>query len=870
MVCCVLFLGEALAIEEPNDLSGTSSSSSIPLGTTGIGGWTTALDRDGTDGGHLTVKLRNCCVTSAAVETIAQGASYPGSIDLELGDVFVVWDEDTGHGSNQHFTFTGGCVAGTPDYVDVSCPIGDDVTNWVIYTVTAGGTLTVINAGENEHDFFHLALYTNVMTFEKDDDVSDDPNDSECRIPGEEITYTICWDNDSGETLDNVSIVDWLPEEVTYPEGFWRMDPNMKLLPPDPNYDPATHSYWWDIGEIASSASGCVELTVVVNEKAEPGQYLYNVAQMVDNISDDVLAVSYEDTLMCCWDIGRLYVDETATGRNTGRNWADAYTDLADAFTRIRNSVCGGIDDIYVAQETYDPNRTPDETFAVPEDISLYGGFKPGGCTFAERNPATYRTVLTGIINETTRVNNVVTMGDDTLLDGFTVEEGKLRGIYGNSFSFSVSNCIVQNNPQRGIDCLNGNLTVQWCEINNNGWQGINHEGNSYSLTVENSKIHNNQYDGIRTASSASTILHSLLHRNGLKIHPSYDYYGIRLVNPSSNPTIRNNTIVHNVSEGIHFTDNSGNDVPDVVNCIVYYNNGDELDQLSGLNRQQVTYCCISDPNDPNGLITTPDVNDNLSCGPGFVYDSEPYGFYHIKYESPCRNAGNNTEVGQGETDMDDEIRIAESTVDIGVDEVVCEDTYNDSDWTHNGVVNMAEFSMFSAAWLAHDPNDPSFDPNDPAYNPNLTDPNFPEFVTQNQKDAWHAVYNLDETGDSQYDIDLADFIEFCDNWMWEACWRENYMMMCGMMSGGEENFSMDEEKTTFLSMLPTLESSLYIEPQPSAERGNLIDLLNFLDKALRDGLENPEGVLEMMDGIIEQIDITNKEGPPNYSDNSS
>ena len=75
---------------------------------------------------------------------------------------------------------------------------------------------------------------------------------------------------------------------------------------------------------------------------------------------------------------------------------------------------------------------------------------------------------------------------------------------------------------------------------------------------------------------------------------------------------------------------------------------------------------------------------------------------------------------------------------------------------------------------LSHDPSDP-----------NLADPN--------DSVAWNLKYNLDDTGSSAYIIDQADFALFCTEWLWEACWRDNYIEMYGMMGGGGESMMMGE-----------------------------------------------------------------------------
>ncbi|MCK5000295.1 MAG: right-handed parallel beta-helix repeat-containing protein, partial [Anaerohalosphaera sp.] len=207
---------------------------------------------------------------------------------------------------------------------------------------------------------------------------------------------------------------------------------------------------------------------------------------------------------------------------------------------------------------------------------------------------------------------------------------------------------------------------------------------------------------------------------------------------------VHNNTIVDNTNEGITFT---GSNTPDVRNNILYFNNADAVTSVQTAGVGTTYYCCIYDPN--NAPTSVPDSDGNITCEPDFVYDSEPYGYYHIKYESDCRNGGDNTCVGQDETDMDDEPRIADDAydiVDVGADEVDCEDTYDPNDWTYDGVINLEEFAIFAVAWAGHDLNDPVCDPNHLDY---VSDPNDPDYISAEQKEAWDPYFNFDAAGDS-------------------------------------------------------------------------------------------------------------------------
>ena len=278
-----------------------------------------------------------------------------------------------------------------------------DITN------ATGGTL-FCNIGSGSPDI-NDAIVGSIKCYEfiKDDDL-DDANSLDCRSPGDDLTYAICWDNDSTETLNDAYIKDVLPDGVSYPEGFDRIDPNFGILYGDPNYNEPNHTYTWDLGDLAPGDSGCVELEVEVNENAEPGVYMKNVAQLWATVYDanglnpeyKIISVATKNTLVCCWDdSGIIYVDKSATdGADTGLNWTNAYVDLADALDRANNAGCSDAYTIYVAQGTYWPGESQSSTYLLPAGVKVYGGFKTGGCEFSERNPKQYETILTGLISE--------------------------------------------------------------------------------------------------------------------------------------------------------------------------------------------------------------------------------------------------------------------------------------------------------------------------------------------------------------------------------------------------------------------------------------------------------------------------------------
>jgi hypothetical protein len=141
-------------------------------------------------------------------------------------------------------------------------------------------------------------------------------------------------------------------------------------------------------------------------------------------------------------------------------------------------------------------------------------------------------------------------------------------------------------------------------------------------------------------------------------------------------------------------------------------------------------------------------------------------------------------------------------------------------DWNADGVVNLIEFNKFSCAWLSHDPNDPAWS------DPNLVDPN--------DVAAWKACCNLDDTGDSTYTIDLYDFTEWLNDWLWTACWYEGYTEAWGMtmaMGGGE-------------SLL--LSESLALQPEQ----------IEPVEKTIEEQLENAKVIIEWLEEISKEKDF--------------
>ena len=328
----------------------------------------------------------------------------------------------------------------------------------------------------------------------------------------------------------------------------------------------------------------------------------------------------------------------------------------------------------------------------------------------------------------------------------------------------------------------------------------------------------------------------------------------VKLYQSSHNPTIRNNTIVHNNNEGIRFTDIS---TPDIRNCIIWYNNEDGgLTQLLGY--ETTYYCCVTDPNDLVGSSTQVGPYYNITCNPNFAYDYGEYGYYHLDTASHCVDTGDDTYVEVGEEDIDGDDRIYDSYVDMGADEVACGDVSSERDFNGDGLISRDELLLFSAAWLSHDPNDPLADPEHPDY---IEDPNDPDYINPNSFTNWDSRFDLD----TDYDVDLIDFGIFTGNWLWEACWRsssEGIWMMMGM-GGGDTGMMMEVQSRAIadrrLAELAALRAS-EPAPEPTIEQqlDNAKQIIKWLEEIwLDEDLQKAIGEeqwKEFMDKIYEWL----------------
>ncbi|HXF85766.1 MAG TPA: YDG domain-containing protein [Anaerolineales bacterium] len=162
---------------------------------------------------------------------------------------------------------------------------------------------------------------------------------------------------------------------------------------------------------------------------------------------------------------GIIYVNAASTASSpTGCSWADAFQKLQDALAVVDPG-----NQIWVAQGTYYPDEgaglTDNDrtnTFNLPDDVAIYGGFNGTETSLDDRNPdpATNNTILSGDIDGTPGISGnayhvvrIFGTSSSTILDGFTITGGYSNGtggfgggLYIENANPTLRNLLITNN----------------------------------------------------------------------------------------------------------------------------------------------------------------------------------------------------------------------------------------------------------------------------------------------------------------------------------------------------------------------------------------------------------------------------------------
>lgn len=169
----------------------------------------------------------------------------------------------------------------------------------------------------------------------------------------------------------------------------------------------------------------------------------------------------------------------------------------------------------------------------------------------------------------------------------------------------------------------------------------------------------------ISGAISAPVILNNLIAANGGR-HGG----GITLVDSTLGAaTIVNNTVVANNGAGIYW----GNTWPTNANNIVAFNARGFVRSAAFTSGAEIRFNdvfgndVLGAPADYVGTLDRTGTEGNISANPQFA--NSAIGDYHLQPDSPCVNSGSSALVLPGPADIDGQLRIAGTAVDMGADE---------------------------------------------------------------------------------------------------------------------------------------------------------------------------------------------------------
>ena len=369
----------------------------------------------------------------------------------------------------------------------------------------------------------------------------------------------------------------------------------------------------------------------------------------------------------------RLYVDHTATGKNNGTSWTDAFTSLQTALSHGCISGNAGRE-IYVAQGTYRPDEAtlipPGDrsvSFALLAGDKLYGGFPSGGSVFANRDPEAYPTILSGEIGSPAKEDNsyhvVEIKGKNTHLEGFTVRDGYADAANGGGLMLRQTESFLSSNHTttiRQVKFLNNhgvnggavytehqNMTY----LNQLYFQNCFFEGNVASAS--GGAVYLNSHNG--TANMRQQMVNCVLANNTAGVNGGAVYTAVL----ASNLTTINCTF-------------AGNSAGSAGGGGAIYNQGQTYIRNSILwgntpNQVGNTYSCQASYSNIQGLASASVQNE------GNNMDTDPKFFvlpaFSLLPDSPLRNRGKNdynTEL----SDYAGHARISQDTIDIGAYEV--------------------------------------------------------------------------------------------------------------------------------------------------------------------------------------------------------
>lgn len=402
-----------------------------------------------------------------------------------------------------------------------------------------------------------------------------------------------------------------------------------------------------------------------------------------------------------------IYVNDNATGGNTGFDWTNAFTSLETALSASYNG-----SEIWVAEGVYKPTmNNRNSTFLITrDDIKLFGGFNGTETNVNERDLTSNESILSGDLNgddtgvsftgngRAENVYHVLTIGGNRLIiDGIVVEGGQADA-EANDERFGAGifwvNSIQQGQFTINNSKLRNNVAVGGAGIYSRYAAGAGGDVNLNFIKVIGCTFNNNiaTYGaGVYTINGSSrygaTIANSLFYANttmdrGTDLGFTGSSAWVRANSIASSVTSKffNNTFVDNLDIGTRASTERGTlsvsknsqfqttHITRLSNNIFYDNKGASNTITKALTRGHTTAAnnifiknSIDEDNFSNiasGLkINTSNANP--------LFTSSASNDYSLTSGSPAVDMGENVDV-EGFVDLLGNQRIFNTTVDIG------------------------------------------------------------------------------------------------------------------------------------------------------------------------------------------------------------
>jgi len=394
---------------------------------------------------------------------------------------------------------------------------------------------------------------------------------------------------------------------------------------------------------------------------------------------------------------GVIFVDTDATGANDGSSWADAYPDLQAALT---TAVSG--DEIWIAEGVYYPSdNDQNATFQVVDGVSIYGGFVGSETDSDQADWDTYKTVLSGDIdqNDTVTASGIVTSpantnSNNTLspivsiaaastgihIEGITITAGKGTGLNSDGSTLTMTNVAFWGNVgTNGGGMYSAGTTAVLTNVHfyankaNTGGGLRTHSGGTMQIIGGVFKGNETTGDGggFYNRSATAQVYNAVFSGNKGSL-------GAAFYNRNAQATLTNSTVSGNLAidetngAAIHNRGNTA--VVDIQNSIVW-NNGTDAggiglgSALGDPNTINTTYSLIQDDTITGvGNLDSLDA-DNMPhfAEPVFPLDAPTTsGDLRLPADAPTVDAGENSFISGITADLLGDNRIQNGIVNMG------------------------------------------------------------------------------------------------------------------------------------------------------------------------------------------------------------